>query len=34
MPSTADPLCLDRDSSPGVVVVLDFYDGSLIGWLH
>jgi len=37
-PSTADPLCLDWHSDPsdipGVIVVLDFYDGSLVGWLH
>jgi hypothetical protein len=34
MPSTADPLCLDRDSDASVIVVVDFYDGSLVGWLH
>ena len=37
-PSTADPLCLDWHSDPseipGVIVVLDFYDGSFVGWLH
>jgi hypothetical protein len=37
-PSTADSLCLDwyadNRAIPGVNVVLDFYDGTLVGWLH
>ena len=31
-PTNSDPPCLDRDS--GLIVVLDFYSGALLGWLH
>jgi hypothetical protein len=31
-PAASDPPCLDNDS--GIVAVLDYYSGVLIGWLH
>lgn len=31
-PTASDPPCLDGDS--GIVAVLDYYSGALIGWLH
>lgn len=32
MPSQADPPCLDATS--GVIVVLDYFSGRFLGWLH
>jgi hypothetical protein len=31
-PTPSDPACLDQDS--GLVAVLDYYSGSLLGWTH
>lgn len=31
-PTMSDPPCLDRDA--GLIVVLDFFSGTFLGWLH
>ena len=31
-PTPSDPACLDQDS--GLVAVLDYYSGALLGWMH
>jgi hypothetical protein len=32
LPSVHDPACLDNES--GIVVVIDYFSGALVGWLH
>ena len=32
VPTPSDPACLDQDS--GLVAVLDYYSGALLGWTH
>jgi hypothetical protein len=32
LPSADDPACLDDQS--GLIVVIDYFSGALIGWLH
>lgn len=32
IPTSTDPPCLDSDS--GVIAVLDYFTGKLLGWLH
>ena len=32
LPTVADPACLDNNS--GLIVVLDYFSGALVGWLH
>jgi len=32
VPSPSDSACLDRDG--GINVVLDYFSGDLLGWIH